>query len=137
MSKIKYHSTKDQFTHFSSMTTRWRDMDFRQHINHAAYLTYFETSRLEFAQKFFDESHTFIMASLTIDYHNQLTHPANLTIGQKVVEVGNKSFKMLGAIFKEEEINPIVTTLATLVCFNYKTQETYTVPESIKDKFNQ
>ena len=77
------------------------------------------------------------MASLTIDYHNQLTHPANLTIGLKVVEVGNKSFKMLGAIFKEEEINPIVTTLATLVCFNYKTQETYTVPESIKDKFNQ
>ena len=106
MSKIKYYSTKDQFTHFSSMTTRWRDMDFRQHINHAAYLTYFETSRLEFAQNFFDENHTFIMASLTIDYHNQLTHPANLTIGQKVVEVGNKSFKMLGAIFKEEEINP-------------------------------
>ena len=137
MSKIKYLSTKDQFTHFSSIPTRWRDMDFRQHVNHAAYLTYLETSRLEFAHKFFDKTQTFIMASLTVDYHKQLIHPAILTVGQKVVDVGNKSFKMLGAIFREEEVNPTVTTLATLVCFNYRKQETCPVPQAIIDRLNE
>ena len=77
------------------------------------------------------------MASLTVDYHKQLTHPAILTVGQKVVDVGNKSFKMLGAIFREEEVNPTVTTLATLVCFNYKTQVTCPVPQAIRDRLNE
>jgi YbgC/YbaW family acyl-CoA thioester hydrolase len=99
-------------------------MDYRQHINHAAYLTYMENARLEYADLHFDQNLNFILASITVDYHSQLFHPANLNIGQKVVDVGNKSFKMLGAIFQGEKADSVVTTLTSLVCFDYKTQKT-------------
>lgn len=134
---IPFPSTRDQFTHFTTMRTRWRDMDFRQHINHAAYLTYLENSRLEFSERLFGEDTTFIMASLTIDYHKQMTHPVALHIGQKIVEVGNKSFKILSAIFREEETDPVVTTLATLVSFDYPSQKTIPVPKAIRARLNE
>ena len=137
MGTIQYPSTRDQFTHFSVISTRWRDMDYRQHINHAAYLTYMENARLEYADHHFDQNLNFILASLTVDYHSQLFHPANLDIGQKVVDVGNKSFKMLGAIFQKEEADPVVTTLTSLVCFDYKTQKTCPIPEAIRNKLNE
>ena len=137
MTTIHHASTKDQFTHFTSMPTRWRDMDLRQHINHAAYLTYLETSRLEFAATLFGEETAFIMGTLTVQYHQQLAHPATLYIGQKIVEIGNKSFKILSALFREEETDPIVTSLATLVSFDYESQKTLSVPEVIRKRLNE
>lgn len=132
MSKIEFSSTKDKFTYFNRISTRWRDLDSRQHINHATYLTYLETSRFEFAKKLFRSEIDFIMASMTIDYHKQLSHPEDLEIGQKVVEVGNKSLKILSAIFRNGEKTPVVTALATLVSFNYNMQETCPVPNIVK-----
>ena len=137
MTTIHHISTRDHFTHFTSMPTRWRDMDSRQHINHAAYLTYLETSRLEFAATLFGEETEFIMGTLTIEYHKQLTHRATLHIGQKIVEIGNKSFKILSAIFREKEIDPVVTSLATLVSFDYELQKTLSVPEVISKRLNE
>ncbi len=60
---IPFPSARDKFTHFTTMATRWRDMDSRHHVNHAAYLTYLETSRLEFAEKLFGEDTIFIKIS--------------------------------------------------------------------------
>ncbi len=137
MTKIHHTSTRDQFTHFTTMPTRWRDMDSRQHINHAAYLTYLETSRLEFASMLFGEETEFIMGTLTVEYHQQLTHPATLQIGQKIVEIRNKSFKILSAIFRGDETDPVVTTLATLVSFDYESQKTISVPEVIRKYLNE
>ena len=112
-------------------------MDSRQHVNHATYLTYLETSRLEFAEKLFGEETEFIMGTLTVKYHQQLTHPAQLHIGQKIVKIGNKSFKILSAIFREDETDPVVTTLATLVSFDYESQKTLSVPEVIRKRLNE
>ena len=137
MRTIHHTSTKDQFEHFTSMLTRWRDMDSRHHINHAVYLTYLETSRLEFASTLFGEETEFIMGTITVEYHKQLMHPATLHIGQKIVEIGNKSFKILSAIFRDEETDPIVTSLATLVSFDYESQKTLSVPKVICKRLNE
>ena len=37
--------TQKDFKYLQSIKTRWRDMDAIGHINHAIYLTYFETVR--------------------------------------------------------------------------------------------
>ena len=100
---IEFPSTKDQFSFFSLVSTRWRDLDSHKHINHANYLTYLETSRLEYLNKIFGMETDFIMASMEINYHKQLSHPQELEIGQKVVKVGKKSIKILGGIFKNGE----------------------------------
>ncbi|MBH31767.1 MAG: hypothetical protein CMG71_07250 [Candidatus Marinimicrobia bacterium] len=137
MTTIDYSFTRDQFTHFTTMPTRWRDMDSRQHINHAAYLTYLETSRIDFSATLFGEETEFIMGTLTVEYHQQLKHPATLQIGHKIVKIGNKSFKILSAIFREDESDPVVTGLATLVSFDYESQKTLSVPEVIRKRLNE
>ncbi|MBF89246.1 MAG: hypothetical protein CMG75_06185 [Candidatus Marinimicrobia bacterium] len=120
---------KDHFNFFSVISTRWRDLDSHKHINHASYLTYLETSRLEYLNKIFDTENDFIMASMEINYHKQLKHPQELEIGQKVVHVGNKSLKILGGIFKYGEEDLVFSSLATLVSFNYEKQKTCLLPD--------
>ena len=38
---------RKDFDFWTKMQTRWRDMDSLGHINHAAYLTYMESSRVD------------------------------------------------------------------------------------------
>ncbi len=129
---IEFPSTKDQFSFFSLLSTRWRDLDSHKHINHANYLTYLETSRLEYLNKIFGMETDFIMASMEINYHKQLSHPQELEIGQKVVKIGNKSIKILSGIFKNGEKELVLSSLATLVTFNYGEQKTCNVPSVAK-----
>jgi len=64
--------------------TRWRDMDAIGHINHATYLTYFETARVDFLNKLgFDLlkrglDSSVILASMKIDYLNLTKVTMNL-----------------------------------------------------------
>ena len=43
--------TQKDFKYIQEIKTRWRDMDAIGHINHATYLTYFETVRVDFLNK--------------------------------------------------------------------------------------
>ena len=69
------------------ITMAWRDLDSHKHINHANYLTYIETSRLEYLNKIFDKETDFIIASMEIVYYKQFIHPQELEIRQKVVDI--------------------------------------------------
>ncbi|MBF90122.1 MAG: hypothetical protein CMG75_10825 [Candidatus Marinimicrobia bacterium] len=114
------------------ITMAWHDLDSHKHINHANYLTYLETSRLEYLNKIFYKETDSIIASMEINYYKQLSHPQELEIGQKVVKIGNKSIKILGGIFKNGEKELVFSSLATLVTFNYGEQKTCHVPSVAK-----
>jgi acyl-CoA thioester hydrolase len=110
-------------------------MDGLRHINHAAYLSYMETARLDFyiwlgfdPHRWDDENST-ILVSMKVDYIGQVTHPAILEIGQRISRVGTKSFDLLTAIFLREESRPVVQALFTLVAYNYLEQRSIPVPE--------
>ena len=114
------------------ITMAWHDLDSHKHINHANYLIYLETSRLEYLNKIFYKETDSIIASMEINYYKQLSHPQELEIGQKVVKIGNKSIKILGGIFKNGEKELVFSSLATLVTFNYGEQKTCHVPSVAK-----
>ncbi len=44
---VKLYQRED-FDHFETVQTRWKDMDALRHINHAAYLSFMETARLNY-----------------------------------------------------------------------------------------
>ena len=77
-----------------------------------------------------------IMASISLDYHKQGYHPSKLFIGQKIVSIGNTSFKMLASIFNNEEVSPLVSSLTVIVCFDFNEQKTFPVPAIIRNKIN-
>ena len=125
------------FDYLVSMETRWKDMDALGHMNNAVYLTYTESARLEWCLKNGFDEPPFIVVSVKVDYLKQLTHPATLHVGQKVSRVGNSSFDFFSAVFKDDETEPTAVILTTLVCFDYKTQQSVLVFQLIKDQLKE
>lgn len=129
-----YDVNRDEFSFFTEINTRWRDLDAFDHINHAMYLTYLETGRFDFLRDIKELKKSIIMASISLDYHKQGYHPSKLFIGQRIVSIGNTSFKMLASIFNGEEVLPLVSSLTVLVCFDFNEQKPFSVPEIIRSK---
>ena len=135
-----YNLRRKDFDFWTSLQTRWGDMDSLGHINHTNYLSYMESARvnvlvdlgLKGIRKNIDSST--ILASMEVDYLVQCTHPASLEIGHRISRVGNKSFDFISVIFEENIEKPICTALFKLVAFNYRKNQTVSVPENIKQK---
>ncbi len=116
--------------------TRFRDLDAFKHVNNATFLSYLEDARLLFFKRWsinFQEK-SLIVASVKIDYINQVIHPSELTICQKISRIGKKSFDNLSVIFLEDKIICVATI--TIVCYDFISKKTIPVYEEIKKDFN-
>jgi len=97
--------TRDQFKHWSTILTRFRDLDPMGHVNSSVYFTYFEVGRTYFFEN------TGISAlrvqgkwgipvvSQTCNYRQQVFHPSTLEIGVRCAELGEKTVHLEYALF--------------------------------------
>ncbi len=122
---------KTEFSYFVEIDIRWADMDSLGHVNNANFLTYVETARVKLLEKLGFKDVPIIMASIKIDYINQLSYPQKIEIGQKVVRIGYSSFDILTAIFEKKNGTIITVSTTTLVCFDYKKQTKIQIPQEI------
>lgn len=128
---------QSDYSHHLLMETRWRDMDALGHLNHTAYLTYFESARTEYYASLgfgtlrFEQNPGLILGGMSVDYINQVTHPARLIICHRINRVGKKSFDLLGAIFEDNHNDPICTGLFHMIAYNYKHKISVYVPQEI------
>ena len=131
---------RSDFDYWSPTNTRWRDMDALGHLNHAIYLEYMETARVDVytqlgytgIRKDMDEST--ILGSMDVHYLSQVKHPASLDVGHRICRVGSKSFDFLAAIFRENEEEPVCSALFKMVAFNYDSNKAIPVPDLIREK---
>ncbi len=131
---------RSDFDYWSPTNTRWRDMDALGHLNHAIYLEYMETARVDVyiqlgfsgVRKDMDEST--ILGSMDVHYLSQVKHPASLDVGHRICRVGSKSFDFLAAIFRENEEEPVCSALFKMVAFNYDVNKAIPVPDLIRQK---
>ena len=129
---------RSDFDFWSSINTRWRDMDALGHLNHAIYLGYMETARVDVyiqlgfsgIRKDMDEST--ILGSMDVHYLSQVKHPASLDVGHRICRVGSKSFDFLAAIFIENEEKSVCSALFKMVAFNYDLNKAILVPDLIR-----
>ena len=128
------------FDFWTIIDTRWRDMDSLSHINHATYLSYMESARVDvyielgFSGIRREMNESTILASMEVHYLNQATHPSKLEIGHRISRVGNKSFDFISSIFDSQDKRPICAALFKLVAYNYKINRTIPVPELIRER---
>lgn len=133
--------TQKDFKYLQSIKTRWRDMDAIGHINHAIYLTYFETVRVDYLNELgFDllkrgMDKGVILASMKIDYLRQSSYPSNFNIGCRIIRIGQKSFDLFSAIFDDSKSKPIACGIFTLVSFDYKIQKSIPITDNIKANY--
>ena len=131
---------RSDFDYWSTINTRWRDMDALGHLNHAIYLEYMETARVDVyiqlgfsgVRKDMDEST--ILGSMDVHYLSQVKHPASLDVGHRICRVGSKSFDFLAAIFLENKEKPVCSALFKMVAFNYDSNKAIPVPDLIREK---
>ena len=130
---------RSDFDYWSPINTRWRDMDALGHLNHAIYLGYMETARVDvYTQLGFsgirkDMDESTILGSMDVHYLSQVKHPASLDVGHRICRVGSKSFDFLAAIFRENEEGPVCSALFKMVAFNYDLNKAIPVPDLIRE----
>ena len=118
-------------------------MDAIGHLNHTTYLTYMESSRVELYEKLgypglareMDESA--ILASLEVNYFNQVSHPETLEIGNRISRIGNTSYDIDSVIFKKNSNRLLCAATFKMVAFNYKKNEAIKVPKLILDAYDK
>ena len=131
---------RSDFDYWTAINTRWRDMDALGHLNHAIYLGYMETARVDvYTQLGFsgirkDMDESTILGSMDVHYLSQVKHPASLDVGHRICRVGSKSFDFLAAIFIENDEKPVCSALFKMVAFNYDSNKAIPVPGLIREK---
>ena len=130
---------RNDFDFWSKIKTRWRDMDALGHINHATYLGYMESARvnvyieLGFSGMRKEMDISSILAAMEVQYLKQVSHPASLNVGHRITRIGNNSFDFYSAIFQNDI--PVCSALFKMVAFNYTLNRSIPVPEIIKEKY--
>lgn len=128
------------FTHFSTMGTRWGDADAFGHINNILFARYFESARIQYFSdllnlQFVNNTPSgMILADLKLAYLQQLHHPAELEVGSRVSRLGNTSMEMDAAIFIKGEDQPVNCSRAVLVWFDYVANKTQPIPDDARKK---
>ena len=126
----------DDYPFHHEIKTRWKDMDSFGHVNNANYVTYIEDARIIFFKRWNINTHekSLIVASMTIDYLNQLQHPSDLIIGQKISRLGRKSFDIKSVVFNKDCLKPLAMSMVTCVCYDYKQDKSLLLfPEIVED----
>jgi acyl-CoA thioester hydrolase len=131
--------TKDIFTRFYDIETRWYDEDMLGHLNHGTAVNLIEDVRVRHAADIGLEPYDrykfpFIVASMKLDYLKQISYPEKLTIGIRVSRVGGKSFDYEYGVFIEGEDKCAITCHMTLVCFDFANQKSVPVFDALKNE---
>jgi len=127
---------RSDFNHFLQENTRWGDTDMLGHINNVLYARYYESARTSYLREvldidFISEDKTgIILADMKIAYLKQLHHPASMKIGARISRLGGSSLHLDAAVFIEDEDQPISTSRATLVWFDYAQNKTIRIPQA-------
>ncbi len=127
------------FDFWTSLRTRWNDMDALGHVNHTVFLSYMETARVEtYKQLGFEGINkrmdkSTILANIEVTYLAQLSHPSSLKIGHRIIRVGTKSYDLISGIFLQPDNNLLCSAYFKMVSFNYEINKTILVPDKIRD----
>ena len=126
----------NDFSFHHHLNTRFRDIDAFHHVNNATFLTYFEDARRVFFERWAInlKERSLIVASIKIDYFNQLEHPSSLKVGQKIIRIGNKSFDVLSVLFCQNKA--VCMAITTIVCYDFVLEKTVLVFNEIKKDLN-
>lgn len=125
----------------SPVQMRWSDCDMLGHVNNAVYLTYAEQGRTAYTERLgWDwQQHGLILAKTELVFKKPLFYTDKPFMYVRVSKLGTKSFEMEHLIVdekdgKQEEVCMIT---AVMVMMNYKSMQSFPLPEEIKAKVRE
>lgn len=134
---------REEFRHFFKLSVRWGDTDQLGHINNTEFLRYLECGRVDYCEKVLGFLYTkaltegWILADIGCRFVDQLVYPCEIEIGSRLSRIGNSSAEMLAAIYRTGEPEPVATSKAIVVWFDFIEQNNKRVPDVIREKIKR
>ena len=92
------------YDHFTTVSIRYSDQDPMEHVNNVATTAYLESGRFGFFKHLFQDTPLplkgIVLASLTVDYLQEITFPGSVEVGGLLAAVGNRSMTTHYGIFQ-------------------------------------
>lgn len=113
----------------------WGDMDAFGHVNNTVYFRWFESARMALFERIGisperPEKVGPIVATTSCDYLVPVKYPATVTVGARVLRIGNTSF----VIENEATLDgvPVARGTTVMVLIDYRSGETVPVPDEMR-----
>jgi acyl-CoA thioester hydrolase len=115
---------------------RYSDTDRQGHVNNAVFATMLETGRVELLynpkQPLFAVGCAFVIASLHLDFHGEITWPGLVQIGTRVASVGKSSFTLEQALFQSDRC--VATAKTVIVQMDESSRRSHPLSDEAKAK---
>ncbi len=98
--------SRNAFTYFLSMQTRWADCDMYGHVNNVTYYSYFDTATNRFLIEHLDfnpanATNIGLVVDSQCSFLAELNYPECIDVAVAVAKIGNSSLQYQLAIFKQ------------------------------------
>lgn len=145
--KAPMHTTDNfdpsNYPHHLQLRVRFSDLDALGHVNNSKYLTYLEESRVAWFSDVTgmpEDSLDWkvILARIEIDFLRSAMMGDKITVHTRCAKIGTKSVVLESLVMGDRKGQPFPSAWyrATLVWFDYESQQTIPVPANIRDMIN-
>ena len=130
-------SDRSDYPIFYSLESRWADNDIYGHINNVAYYAYFDSVVNRFLieegglRPGVDTVVGYVVHS-SADYFSPASYPATLSLGLKVLRIGEKSVRWEVGVFASDGEQSCVTGTFTHAFVDRESGHSAPVPEGIR-----
>ena len=126
-------SSRGSFKWFTTIPTRWIDMDIYGHVNNVQYYSFFDTA---IAQHLIEvgklDPNAAEIVGLVVEtsctFKKSIGFPANVNAGIRVVRVGKSSVRYEIGLFIDNDLDAAATGYFVHVYVNKKTQQPTEIP---------
>ena len=137
MSRDDAVPTRDDYPHFSVITTRWMDNDIYGHVNNVLYYSFFDTAIAEYLVREggfeFDTAEVIALAvESRCRYRRSLAFPEEIHAGLRVAHLGNSSVRYEIGIFAGDNVQASADGHFVHVFVNRETSRPTPVPTHIR-----
>ena len=117
------------------LPVQFRDIDVMGHVNHATYLQYMETARVELARSLGQVTDgfrsSFILASARCEFKKPITDERRITVSVWVSRIGDRSWDLDYSIHGPRSVEYAVGR-TTQVAYDYKTRSAVQISGKLK-----
>lgn len=117
------------------LPVQFRDIDRMGHVNHAVYLQYMETARVELARRLGMirdvSSSSFIVAMAHVEYKRPIKEEPRVTVTTWVSHIGERSWNLDYRVGYERVLFAIGRT--TQVSYDYETRSTIRISHKLRN----
>ncbi len=125
---------KIKFNHRTPIQLRFNDFDSLGHVNNSVYFSFYDLGKTSYFNEVIpgmtiNREIGVVIANIEVSFLLSVYPGEDVAVETAVIEVGNKSFKMLQHLIdlKTNEVKSICQTV--MVCFDATTKTTHTISE--------